>query len=89
MSALILQNPAAAKLLSRGVSARPEYAPLFLWQLREVMKTLGECLTDEQVDEMIRMADTDGTGKARHHEFGTPATTCLRTLHLLLCSALS
>ena len=32
-------------------------------QLREVMKTLGECLTDEQVDEMIRMADVDGTGR--------------------------
>ena len=32
-------------------------------ELREVMKTLGECLTDEQVDEMIRMADVDGTGR--------------------------
>ena len=32
-------------------------------QLREVMKNLGEDLTDEEVDDMIKSADTDGDGQ--------------------------
>jgi len=34
-------------------------------QLRHVMTNLGEKLTDEEVDEMIREADIDGDGQAR------------------------
>ena len=34
-------------------------------QLRHVMTNLGEKLTDEEVDEMIREADVDGDGQAR------------------------
>ena len=32
-------------------------------QLREVMKNLGEDLTDEEIDDMIKSADTDGDGQ--------------------------
>ena len=32
-------------------------------ELRQVMNRLGESLTDEQLDAMIREADTDGDGK--------------------------
>ena len=34
-------------------------------QLRHVMTNLGEKLTDEEVDEMIREADVDGDGQVR------------------------
>ena len=32
-------------------------------ELRHVMTNLGEKLTDEEVDEMMRVADIDGNGK--------------------------
>ena len=32
-------------------------------ELRQVMNRLGESLTDEQLDAMIREADSDGDGK--------------------------
>jgi hypothetical protein len=35
-------------------------------QLRHVMTNLGEKLTDEEVDEMIREADVDGDGQVRN-----------------------
>ena len=35
-------------------------------ELRTVMANLGERLTDEEVDEMIRMADLDGDGKVNY-----------------------
>ena len=37
--------------------------------LRHVMTNLGEKLTDEEVDEMIREADIDGDGKVNCEEF--------------------
>merc|ERR1712198_726802 len=37
-------------------------------ELRHVMTTLGEKLTDEEVDEMIREADIDGDGQVNYEE---------------------
>ncbi|KAH7968641.1 hypothetical protein HPB52_010497 [Rhipicephalus sanguineus] len=38
-------------------------------ELRHVMTTLGEKLTDEEVDAMIREADMDGDGQINYEEF--------------------
>lgn len=38
-------------------------------ELRHVMTTLGEKLTDDEVDEMIREADIDGDGQVNYEEF--------------------
>jgi len=38
-------------------------------ELRHVMTSLGEKLTDEEVDEMIREADVDGDGRINYEEF--------------------
>ena len=37
-------------------------------ELRHMMTNLGEKLTDEEVDEMIREADVDGDGQISHEE---------------------
>jgi len=38
-------------------------------ELRHVMTNLGEKLTDEEVDEMIREADINGDGQINYNEF--------------------
>ncbi|KAJ1686736.1 hypothetical protein LUZ63_018126 [Rhynchospora breviuscula] len=38
-------------------------------ELRHVMTNLGEKLTDEEVQEMVREADTDGDGQINYDEF--------------------
>ncbi|XP_014321885.1 calmodulin-like [Myotis lucifugus] len=38
-------------------------------ELRHVMTDLGEMLTDEEVDEMIREADIDDDGQVNYEEF--------------------
>ncbi|XP_020829378.1 calmodulin [Phascolarctos cinereus] len=38
-------------------------------ELRHVMTKLGEKLTDDEVDEMIREADVDGDGQVNYEEF--------------------
>ncbi|KAJ6551372.1 calmodulin [Mycena capillaripes] len=38
-------------------------------ELRQVMRNLGEKLSDNEVDEMIREADVDGDGQINYEEF--------------------
>ena len=38
-------------------------------ELRHVMTSIGEKLTDDEVDEMIREADVDGDGQINYEEF--------------------
>ena len=38
-------------------------------ELRHVITTLGEKLTEEEADELIREADIDGDGTINYHEF--------------------
>lgn len=46
-------------------------------ELRHVMTNLGEKLTDEEVDEMIREADIDGDGQVNYEG-------CIPLLNLLI-----
>ncbi len=40
-------------------------------ELSQVMSTLGENLSQEEIDEMIREADMDGDGRVGYEEFAT------------------
>lgn len=44
-------------------------------QLRNVMINLGEKLTDEEVEKMIKEADLDGDGQVNYEEFVRMMTT--------------
>jgi calmodulin len=51
-------------------------------ELRHVMTSIGEKLTDDEVDEMIREADQDGDGRIDCTAFSQPCN-----LHMLTCHA--
>ena len=54
-------------------------------ELRHVMTNLGEKLTDEEVDEMIREADIDGDGQINYEgmcECDVSAHSCLVNIFL-------
>ncbi|KAL5018743.1 hypothetical protein ScPMuIL_004465 [Solemya velum] len=46
-------------------------------ELRHVMTNLGETLTDDEVDEMIREADVDGDGMVNYEDFMSFTTSLL------------
>lgn len=47
-------------------------------ELRHVMTNLGEKLTDEEVDEMIREADIDGDGQVNYEGMYCASVRCCR-----------
>lgn len=49
-------------------------------ELRHVMTNLGEKLTDEEVDEMIREADIDGDGQVNYEGTSEFLNAVLMTL---------
>jgi calmodulin len=52
-------------------------------ELRHVMTNLGEKLTEDEVDEMIREADVDGDGQINYEEFVKMMVICCLCFELL------
>jgi len=55
-------------VLIQSLTSMFQFFPFFV-QLRNVMINLGEKLTDEEVEQMIREADMDGDGQVNYEEF--------------------
>lgn len=39
------------------------------WQMRSVLRTVGEKVTDEELGQMIKVADLDGDGLLDYQDF--------------------
>ena len=52
--------------------------------LTGITRSIGEKLTDNEVDEMIREADVDGDGQINYEEFVKVIPLCSSTRHALL-----
>lgn len=56
-------------------------------ELRHVMTNLGEKLTDEEVDEMIREADIDGDGQVNYEgELSRMGLAFIETVGICICT---
>ena len=53
-------------------------------ELRHVMTNLGEKLTDDEVDEMMKEADTNGDGQISYEGISWRFYTCTRDIAFLL-----
>merc|ERR1712003_534391 len=62
-------------LMARKMKDKDNNGFISAAELRHVMTNLGEKLTDEEVDEMIREADIDGDGQVNYEEFVTMMTS--------------
>lgn len=71
---------AVATVASQPCPRRPQDGNGYISaaELRHVMTNLGEKLTDEEVDEMIREADIDGDGQVNYEgeRWRRPRGTC-------------
>jgi len=46
------------------------YVYMYVWaQLRSVLSTIGEKVTEEELEQMIKTADLDGDGLVDYREF--------------------
>ena len=70
-----VENPRNSKRNSFSVFDKDGNGYISAAELRHVMTNLGEKLTDEEVDEMIREADIDGDGQVNYEEFVTMMTS--------------
>jgi calmodulin len=52
-------------------------------ELRQVMTSLGDQMSEEEVGRMLQEADTDGDGKINYEEFVHRMTTSLQVIHFM------
>ena len=73
-------------LISAQVFDRDNNGFISAAELRHVMTSIGEKLTDDEVDEMIREADQDGDGRI---DCGFQPFRCIREHLLISCQTTS